>query len=96
MDQNLRTYNERDVVNWYDHRAGLLPAEARVLNQYKQLVQTPIFSISVLEVEELPATWSATAAGTQELTIPSSSQSCAPRNFQALIFRRKMLAISQE
>ena len=38
MDQNLRTYNERDVVNWYDHRAGLLPAEARVLNQYKQLV----------------------------------------------------------
>jgi SAM-dependent methyltransferase len=38
MDQNLRTFNQPDVVSWYDQRAGLLPAEASVLDRYRQLV----------------------------------------------------------
>jgi SAM-dependent methyltransferase len=38
MDQNLRTYNKSDVVSWYNQQTGVLPAEAKVLDQYRILV----------------------------------------------------------
>jgi SAM-dependent methyltransferase len=38
IDRNLRTYSAKDVVSWYSHRSGLMPAEAKVFERYRDLM----------------------------------------------------------
>jgi SAM-dependent methyltransferase len=38
MDQNLRTYNARDVVRWYGRHTDITPAEKRAFERYGLLI----------------------------------------------------------